>query len=590
MHILKNKYMIFFSFWRIFHTLVAMNQDQAFHILTMGKNVLLTGAAGSGKTFLVNRFITYCQEHSIAVAVTASTGIAATHIGGMTIHSWSGMGIRDTLSDDEIDDLVSREYLVKRFVKTSVLIIDEISMLGGQFLATLDRLLRSAMVSLEPFGGIQIVLVGDFFQLPPVSRGMVEYAFEHSVWRGLRLTPCVLTTQFRQDAEGDPLLTILNDIRRGEVSELSKNLLRSRDIPVMTEDHTELFTRNVAVDAYNIDRLSALNSESYTFQMEGKGAEKFVEALKKWCLAPETLVLKRWARVMFVKNNPEEGYMNGSIGHVTGMHEGMPVVELLNGTTIVCETASWSIEENGKVKWSITQIPLRLAWAITVHKSQGITLDTAVMNLLDAFVPGQGYVALSRVRSLDGLILRWFNSVSLEIDPRVREYDETITRSCMVVVEDLEMMSPKQIQEAQEATILRFGGTLEAKKIPKQETLRQAQGTKIPPHHETLIYLEQWLPLEEIAEIRSLKVSTIFTHLEKLLDEKKEIDLTPYRPEDDGRIKNIHDAFVDAGTLKLAPVRQYLFQNYEEEYSFDELRIARLFLSTEDKMAIEEVG
>ncbi len=234
----------------------------------MGKNVLLTGAAGSGKTYLVNRFITYCHEHSINVAITASTGIAATHIGGMTIHSWSGLGIRDTLSDDDIDELISREYLVKRFLKTSVLIIDEISMLGGNFLMNLDRLLRSAHVSLEPFGGIQIVLVGDFFQLPPVSQGQIEYAFEHPVWRSLRLTPCVLTTQFRQDAEGDPLITILNDIRRGEVSELSRNLLRSRDIPVMTEDHTELFTKNIAVDAYNIDRLSALNTESYTYEME----------------------------------------------------------------------------------------------------------------------------------------------------------------------------------------------------------------------------------------------------------------------------------------------------------------------------------
>ncbi len=128
-----------------------MNQDQAFTLLTMGKNILLTGAAGSGKTFLVNRFISYCREHGISLAVTASTGIAATHIGGMTIHSWSGLGIRDTLSDDEIEDLVSREYLAKRFVKTSVLIIDEISMLGGNFIATLDRLLRSARVSLEPF-------------------------------------------------------------------------------------------------------------------------------------------------------------------------------------------------------------------------------------------------------------------------------------------------------------------------------------------------------------------------------------------------------------------------------------------------------
>ncbi len=128
-----------------------MNQDQAFTLLTMGKNILLTGAAGSGKTFLVNRFISYCREHSITLAVTASTGIAATHIGGMTIHSWSGMGIRDTLTDDEIEDLISREYLVKRFVKTAVLIIDEISMLGGNFIATLDRLLQSARVSSEPF-------------------------------------------------------------------------------------------------------------------------------------------------------------------------------------------------------------------------------------------------------------------------------------------------------------------------------------------------------------------------------------------------------------------------------------------------------
>jgi nucleoside-triphosphatase THEP1 len=128
-----------------------VNQDQAFTLLTMGKNILLTGAAGSGKTFLVNRFISYCREHGISLAVTASTGIAATHVGGMTIHSWSGLGIRDTLSDDEIEDLVSREYLAKRFVKTSVLIIDEISMLGGNFIATLDRLLRSARVSLEPF-------------------------------------------------------------------------------------------------------------------------------------------------------------------------------------------------------------------------------------------------------------------------------------------------------------------------------------------------------------------------------------------------------------------------------------------------------
>lgn len=128
-----------------------MTQDQALDILMMGQNVFLTGAAGTGKTFLVNRLIRYAHEHAISIAITASTGIAATHIGGMTVHSWSGLGIRDTLSDDEIEDIVSREYLVKRFVKTNILIIDEISMLSGGFLANLDRILRSARVSPQVF-------------------------------------------------------------------------------------------------------------------------------------------------------------------------------------------------------------------------------------------------------------------------------------------------------------------------------------------------------------------------------------------------------------------------------------------------------
>lgn len=176
-----------------------MIQEQVFDILAMGHNVFLTGAAGSGKTYLINQFITHCHEHGIAVAITASTGIAATHIGGTTIHSWSGMGIRDTLTDYDIDDIISREYLAKRFAKTSVLIIDEISILSGGFLSNLDRLLQSARVSILPFGGIQVILVGDFFQLPPVSRdSVVEFAFEHPSWKIWNLAICSLSSQYRQ--------------------------------------------------------------------------------------------------------------------------------------------------------------------------------------------------------------------------------------------------------------------------------------------------------------------------------------------------------------------------------------------------------
>ena len=181
----------------------------------------------------------------------------------MTIHSWSGLGVRESLTDDDIDDIISREYLVKRYAKTEILIIDEISMLSGGFLSNLDRLLRSARVSVEPFGGIQLVLVGDFFQLPPVSRGLsdADFAFTHPIWREAKLIPCVLTTQYRQSAQNnnaDPLLQILGEIRSGTVSKKSLATLESRNLPIDTVDHTELFTRNVSVDAYNTDRLNAI--------------------------------------------------------------------------------------------------------------------------------------------------------------------------------------------------------------------------------------------------------------------------------------------------------------------------------------------
>lgn len=570
-----------------------MIQDQAFDILTMGHNVFLTGAAGTGKTYLINRFIRHAREHGIVVAVTASTGIAATHIGGMTIHSWSGMGIRDTLTDEDIDTIVSREYLAKRFAKTNILIIDEISMLSGAFLANLDRLLRSTRFSQEPFGGIQVVLVGDFFQLPPVSRGMdIEFAFENSVWRTFRLAICVLDVQYRQVwekigdelyAPEDPLLQILNEIRSGEITKNSHELLSSRNIPVDTEDHTELFTRNISVDTYNSDRLNQIHDDTFVFEMQSKWAEKLVEALKKWCLAPETLVLKKWARVMFVKNNFEAGYVNGSIGHVVGRYESLPIVELQDGTRIIADYMDWSIEENGKIKATILQIPLRLAWAITVHKSQGMTLDTAVMDLSDAFIRGQGYVALSRVRSLNGLILRWYNNTALQIDPRVREYDMVLRATSEKAVERLALITETEKQEKIEATIKRLGGILQKIDLEFIDPKRP----KVSAHEETYAFLQAGKSLEDIAEIRWVKLSTIFSHIEKLLEEGKEIDLTPHLPADSDRIRNIHSAFVEIGTLSLSPVREFLSSLHNEDYTYDELRMARLFLSLEDRKKIE---
>ncbi len=560
-----------------------MTQDQAYDILTMGHNVFLTGAAGTGKTYLINRFIRHAREHGITIAVTASTGIAATHIGGMTIHSWSGMGIRDTLTDEDIDVIVSREYLAKRFAKTNILIIDEISMLSGVFLANLDRLLRSVRFSQESFGGIQVVLVGDFFQLPPVSRWSdIEFAFEDPVWRTLRLAICVLDVQYRQWE--DPLLTILNEIRSWEMNQESYALLDSRNIRVETEDHTELFTRNISVDSYNTQRLNAIHDDTFVFEMQSKWAEKLVEALKKWCLAPETLILKKWARVMFVKNNFDAGYVNGSIGHVVGRYEWLPIVELTDGTRIIADHMDWSIEENGKIKASIIQIPLRLAWAITVHKSQGMTLDTAVMDLSDAFVRGQGYVALSRVRSLSGLILRGYNPTALQIDSRVRDYDEILRATSLAVVERLTQISDSEKETKIESAIKKLWGILQKIDLDFVDPKR----TKLSTHEETYALIQTGKSLEDIAEIRGIKLSTIFSHIEKLTEEGKVIDLTAYIPDDSERLSGIHRAFVEVGTLSLSPIREFLSRLHDEDYSYDELRMARLFLSVADRKKVED--
>lgn len=588
-------FFLFIVFRPFFHTLPDMTQDQAYDILTMGYNVFLTWPAGSGKTFLINRFIRYAHEHNMGIAITASTGIAATHIGGVTVHSWSGIGIKDTLSTEDIDQINSREYLIKRFTKTSILIIDEISMLSGEFLDGLDRLLQNARVNPAPFGGMQVVLVGDFFQLPPVSRGSwIEFAFEHPSWRTWGLATCVLEEQFRQKSisltsqEQDPLLLVLNEIRSWDVTSKSLDLLNSRRVPIETEDHTELFTRNISVDNYNKERLNQIRDDIFLFEMEFNGPEKLVDSLKKWCLAPESLVLKKWARVMFVKNNFEAGYVNGSIGHIIGKQDWYPIVELLSGDYILAEPVSWAIEEDGRVKASIVQVPLRLAWAITVHKSQGMTLDTAVMDLSDAFVAGQWYVALSRVRSLDGLILRGLNSLALEIDPRVRNYDRVLRATSQEVVRRLKDMTPVDIKTRREKTIMRFGGVLESIASFDSSKLPKTPGAKkTPTHEETWMYLSQKISIDDIATMRGLKPSTILSHIEMLLDQDSDIDLEYLRPEDGERLEKILWAFRFLETKNLSPIREYLLDIHDETFDYDEVRLARLFLSKTERRAID---
>lgn len=408
-----------------------MTQEKALAVLKSGINVFLTGEPGSGKTHTVNRFKEWLENGTKSYAITASTGIAATHINGQTIHSWSGINIKSNLTSRQIETILSNEYVYDRLINTDVLIIDEVSMLDAQFIDDLDSLLRAARNTLDnkPFGGMQMVFVGDFFQLPPVVKGRkMMFAFESKAWNIADLSVCYLHEQHRQNDE--VFLDLLNSMRKGDVQDWHKTLLGNRDVKNFsdTEIKTRLFTHNKDVDWLNQQELVKIEGEERIFTMMESGVPYLVGKLKDGCLSPEELVLRIGAKVMFTRNNFDDRYVNGTMGEVIRFThtDGNPVVRTAAGTEFVARAAQWAFEEHGVQKATITQIPLKLAWAITVHKSQGMSLDEAIINLSECFEYGQGYVALSRVRSLSGLILDGINDHAFKMHPVVVEYDRIL--------------------------------------------------------------------------------------------------------------------------------------------------------------------
>lgn len=553
-----------------------MLQSQALDILKMGKNVFITGPAGSGKTHVINAYIKYLKDHAVDVAVTASTGIAATHIGGQTVHSWSGLGIRDTLTDYDIEDLMQRQYLYKRFERTKVLIIDEVSMLHHFRLDLIEWICRQMKRSEKPFGGMQIILCGDFFQLPPVSRGEVlesEFAYKAESFLASKFTVCYLSEQHRQ--KDNVYLSILNQIRENKVTNKTVELLKSRfnKDPDHGGESTRLYTHNIDVDVVNLRHLDLINSTTKSYTMTSKGSRGLVETLKKSCLSPETLLLKVGARVMFTKNHLEGGYVNGTLGVVKDFNSfGDPVVETNSGMIFTVQPQSWMIEEEGKVKAEISQLPLRLAWAITVHKSQGMSLDAMEVDLSKSFVRGMGYVALSRVRSLEGMKLLGFNDMSLLVDPEVLEMDQEFREKSERAMSDLKEIPRLEILEIQKAWMKKIEPE-EKIKIKKKEKELHKSTEDI-----TAEMLLEELPLDEIAERRAVKPETIISHIEDLKAENKCPDIDYLKREiKRSELEDILNAFKKVGTTTLSPVYN-LMMKQKKKTTYLKIRLARLFL------------
>jgi ATP-dependent DNA helicase PIF1 len=558
-----------------------MTQGEALNILKTGANVYLTGEPGSGKTHTINEFVLWLRDSGIEPSVTAATGIAATHVAGMTLHSWSGIGIAESLSGADVDRIASKEHIAKRLMKAKILIIEEISMLSAATFEMADKVCREVRRADKPFGGLTVILVGDFFQLPPVSRGgAVAFAYTSEVWRELNPITCYLTEQYRQDdAE---FLGVLSAIRSGNVEELHYEELMRRhvsptDVPA---DAPKLFSHNADVDRINAAELAKLSGASKKFRMSSHGKDSLVEGLMRGCLSPETLELKVGAAVMFTKNSPQGKFVNGTLGQVSGWGaDGMPIIKTKDGVSVVTEPMEWQLEEQGKLRASISQIPLRLAYAMTVHKSQGMSMDAAIMDLSKAFEYGQGYVALSRVRRLSGVYLTGLNQRALEVHPEILEKDRDFRAASDAARDAFAAMPEAEVTGMQKKFVKAMGGAwMENAEHSEQKTAGRNKSPVggLPGRlAETLQTVRDSKSLKDAAKARGFVASTIVHHLEELnkLGKLARADFAHLvAPE---VLDEIHEALAADTSERLSPV----FHALAGRYSFETIRLVRLMRS-----------
>ena len=572
-----------------------MQQSSVFEILKSGKNTFMTGSAGTGKTYVLNQYIRYLKERKIYPSILAPTGIAASHLGGQTIHSFFSLGIRDQIDEEFLDSLLKKKNLQTRFAKLKVLIIDEVSMISPAIFTAMDIILKGFKKSALAFGGVQVILSGDFFQLPPVSRNnpSKRFAWQSPCWRELDLRTCYLEKKFRQD--DDDIIHILDEIRSGLITQKTHDLLESRFHQELSIEFTptKLYTHNIDVDRINLQELDALPSPAHIFKSENTGSKANIEKIFKTSLVLEDMTLKKNAIVIFIKNNQELGYVNGTTGMVRGFDKDtkMPIVKLSNNRLIDVARENWVVENaKGEVSAKVSQLPLRLAWAITIHKSQGMTLQSAEIDLSKTFESGQGYVALSRIKSLQGLRLMGINDMALQVDPLIRSIDDRIKGASIKAFDEIDTLSEEERERREVEYIRSIGGTVDTSEIEKEkEKLSKVKEltvkSKVANHVQTLEYIKETDSLEALARIRDLSVGTIIKHLEKLKEENKDLDIDKFKPAEELYKKvdtvvtkilaeNKEENFTETKILKLKPI----FEAFNGEVSYDEIRLVLLFI------------
>lgn len=458
---------------------LSIEQEHALQQFEAGENILVSGPAGTGKTSLIKQIIQSAVEHKWKIQICAMTGCAAILLGcnASTLHSWSGIRLAKGSFSDIWDGMQKNANTIKKWKSTRVLVVDEVSMMSKRIFELLDFLGKRIRRDPRPFGGLQVVFTGDFYQLPPVGNKVTEvggekgegdgsgqFCFESENWyKAFPLdNHILLTTIFRQkDAN---YKAILNEVRIGKITPTNVSLLKSYvNRPFDKAAHngcvpTKLFAIHRKVDAINQEMFDALDEESYEYnhiqkdncvaymenakpidyitlgrckkELTPKKIEREMEYLITNCPCDRILHLKKGANVMCTVNlDMDNGICNGAIGVIQDFvpHAGvpMPIVLFSNGIQMQIPFKYWQSEEFPTL--AIAQIPLRLAWAMTIHKIQGATLPMAEIDIgLSIFECGQTYVALSRVQSLEGLYLCGFDPSRIKVHPKVRDFYNTI--------------------------------------------------------------------------------------------------------------------------------------------------------------------
>ncbi len=402
---------------------LTLSQTEGFRELRESReNIFLTGGPGTGKSFLIREFLDQSAEK---IPVVASTGAAAVLIGGRTFHSFFGLGIMQGGPEAVFEKALKNTRLRKRLKNTGTLVVDEVSMLSGATLDCAEHIARAVRKSPQAWGGIRMIVVGDFAQLPPISRGREkEWCFLSKAWERSGFKKIILREVKRtEDAD---FLEVLEDIRWGKSSDRVRMFLNQRLITTeeVERDVPHVFPRRAQTDAFNQVRLNEIRFESRRYETEYGGKDAYIERLKRDAPIPEVLELKKSALVMLRMNDPKQRYVNGTVGTIEEMADDCLLVRVKTRVFEIEPFTFTILDDEGEEAAFASNFPVTLAYASTIHKVQGTTLERCHISLRALWEPGQAYVALSRARSGDSITLMDWDESSIRADAAVKKFYE----------------------------------------------------------------------------------------------------------------------------------------------------------------------